>query len=97
MSVRLFLICYFLLLNFITFGVFALDKKKAVNHEFRVPEAVLFILALLGGSAGALAAMFILRHKNRKPAFFIGIPAILLGQVLLLVICLRSFSVSFIN
>ena len=44
---------------------------------------MLFTLALIGGSAGALAGMFLFHHKTRKPAFRIGIPLILIAQIVL--------------
>lgn len=80
MTTLLFLLAYFVLINIITVIYFYRDKRKAVRHEFRIPESVLFLLALMGGSPAALLSMFLFRHKTRKWKFRIGIPAILLLQ-----------------
>ncbi len=69
--------------NLLAFIVFGLDKKKAEKDKWRVPESTLIMLAVLGGSAGALAGMLVFRHKTKKAKFMIGIPVILLLQVLL--------------
>ena len=58
-------------------------EKKAEKDKWRVPESTLIMLAVLGGSAGALAGMLVFRHKTKKAKFMIGIPVILLLQVLL--------------
>lgn len=60
------------------------DKRQAKVHRRRIPEAVLIAVAVLGGSPGILLGMGLFRHKTRKPLFFIGVPAVLLGQVFLL-------------
>lgn len=70
------------IINVITFAVFGIDKLKAVKDKWRVPEKVLFLLALLGGSLGALIGMYSFRHKTKKIAFKIGIPVILIAQII---------------
>ena len=57
------------LLNLITFLTFGYDKAGAAAGNRRVPEKVLWTLALVGGSAGALAGMKLFRHKTRKISF----------------------------
>ena len=68
-------------INIITIAVFGIDKLKAVKNRWRVPEKVLLLLALLGGSPGALIGMYSFRHKTKKIAFKIGIPVILIAQI----------------
>lgn len=60
------------------------DKQYAKKKMWRIPERTLMTLALFGGSAGVLLAMYTVRHKTRHPKFYIGVPAILLCQVVLL-------------
>ncbi|MBQ9606010.1 MAG: DUF1294 domain-containing protein [Lachnospiraceae bacterium] len=72
---------YLALINLITFFCYAVDKWKAVNHKWRIKEAVLIGLCVIGGSAGGLAGMYLFHHKTRKPLFFIGVPAILIVQI----------------
>lgn len=75
-------------INLVTFFVFGIDKWKAkrkASHEStrRVPERTLFLLAALGGSAGALLGMRAFHHKTLHKTFRFGIPAILALQILI--------------
>jgi uncharacterized membrane protein YsdA (DUF1294 family) len=65
-----------------TWIAYAWDKRRASLGGRRVPEAALLGLALIGGSPAAMMAMFILRHKTRKPAFLIPFALIVLAQAL---------------
>ena len=76
---------YIILINLIAFVVFGIDKRKARKGQWRVPESTLFILALIGGSIGALTGMLVFRHKTKHRKFTIGIPLILALQIALLV------------
>jgi uncharacterized membrane protein YsdA (DUF1294 family) len=79
-------IAFLLLINVISFSVFAVDKQKAVQGKWRIPEKVLILLAGMGGAAGALLAMKIFRHKTRHPKFSIGIPVLLILQIIVALI-----------
>ena len=70
-------------INIFTFAAYALDKYKAVDHAWRIPERTLILLAAIGGSVGALSAMYIVRHKTKHNKFRIGVPAILVIQLIL--------------
>lgn len=79
---------WLVLVNLAAFFAFGWDKFKAKYKEKhpdarRVPERTLFLLALLGGSAGALLGMRVWRHKTLHRSFRIGIPLILALQVLI--------------
>ena len=79
---------WLVIINLGTFFVFAFDKFKAKykeKHENarRVPEKTLFLLALVGGSVGALLGMRVWHHKTLHRSFRIGIPLILAVQILL--------------
>ena len=74
---------YILLINLITFLLFGIDKYKAKKGLWRIPEKVLFLFAILGGSVGALIGMKVFRHKTKHKSFTIGIPAILIIQIIL--------------
>lgn len=75
---------YLVILNAVTFVVYGLDKRfaKTPGHR-RVRERTLLLLAALGGSLGALAAMRGFRHKTKHKKFVFGVPAILLLQLAL--------------
>ena len=64
------------------------DKWKARHDNWRVPEKTLFLSAILGGSVGALAGMYLFRHKTKHLSFTIGMPVILALQIAL-VLALR--------
>jgi len=69
---------YLLLINALTLLLMHADKKKARRRLWRIPEAVLFGTALLGGSLGGTLGMLFFRHKTKKPLFAIGFPVLLL-------------------
>lgn len=78
------LLAYLALINAATLLVYGWDKLRAKKRGARrVPEKTLFLLALLGGSFGALLGMRLFHHKTRHWYFQYGIPAILLAQVAL--------------
>ena len=77
-------IIYVIGMNLVTLYLMAHDKSQARKHSRRVPERTLFLLAVLGGSLGAIVAMRIWRHKTKHPSFVIGMPAILIVQAALI-------------
>ena len=68
------LVWYLAVINFITWIAYGLDKGRAKSGKWRIPERTLLLLALVGGSLGALAGMILFRHKTRKPKFFVSVP-----------------------
>lgn len=79
---KIFLI-YLLIVNIAAFLMMAIDKWKAKKDKWRIPEKVLFLSAVLGGSIGALLGMYICRHKTKHLHFTIGMPVILALQIAL--------------
>ena len=77
-----------MIINVVTFALYGIDKWKAKKGAWRVPEKTLLILALIGGSAGAIAGMMCFRHKIRKAKFIITVPVIFVVEVILLIIWL---------
>lgn len=75
-----YLLAYLLAVNLIAFAAMGIDKRRAQRHRWRIPEATLMALALLGGSIGGMAGMYLFRHKTRHPLFFVGIPAIFVAE-----------------
>ncbi len=80
---------FFVALNVVTFIVYGIDKLKARRHKWRIPESTLLLLAVVGGSIGALLGMKLWHHKTQHKKFKYGLPAILLVQVVLAVAILR--------
>ncbi|MCC6971903.1 MAG: DUF1294 domain-containing protein [Phycisphaerales bacterium] len=60
-----------LVMGLVTFAAFWLDKRRAARAERRIPERTLHTLELLGGWGGAIAAMLLVRHKNRKVSYWL--------------------------
>lgn len=79
----LMIVIYLIVINILGFAMMGIDKKKAQKRSFRIPEAALFIIALIGGTPGLIAGMYFFRHKTRHWYFVYGLPAILIVQVLL--------------
>lgn len=79
-----FLLIYLILINLITFIVYFEDKRRAKQRGFRISELTLIMLALVGGSLGALLAVLLLRHKTRHISFMLGIPTIFIAHLLIL-------------
>lgn len=75
--------CYLLLINAISFIVAVTDKIKALRNKWRISELSLFLLAIFGGSVGLLLGLLLCNHKTRKKKFMIGIPVIIIIQVVL--------------
>ncbi len=80
-EIKAFLIAY-LIVNIVVFAVYGIDKLKAVKNAWRIPERNLIGAAVLG-APGALIAMFVFRHKIRKPKFYIGVPFILIAEAVI--------------
>jgi hypothetical protein len=79
------MIYYLLIINIITFIIYGIDKYKSIKHKYRISEATLIILAILGGSVGAFFGMIVFHHKTKKKKFIILIPIIMLLWVYILV------------
>ncbi|MCQ2973709.1 MAG: DUF1294 domain-containing protein [Bacteroidales bacterium] len=67
----IFILIYLLLIGFIGIILLCVDKNKANNNKWRIPEKVLHIFEFLGGVFLMLPTMYVIRHKNRKASFYI--------------------------
>ena len=72
---------YLVVMNVLGVAVMWSDKRRARLHRWRIPEKVLFGVSLLGGSAGTWAGMYLFRHKTKHWYFVIGMPVILILQI----------------
>ena len=75
---------YLLTVNALGFLLMLADKYKARKNFWRIPEATLITVAVIGGSIGCLAGMYTFRHKTRHLKFTLGIPLILVLQLIAL-------------
>ncbi len=83
-DIAMYFIIYLIVINIIAFLAMYIDKRKAKYGRWRIPEQTLFILAVIGGSIGAIIGMYIFRHKTKKLRFSIGFPLILALQIILI-------------
>ena len=78
-------VAYFLVsINILAFIVYGIDKWRAAHGRWRIPESTLLGLAIIGGSIGALLGMKVWHHKTKHKKFVLGLPAILLIQLIIL-------------
>ncbi|MDR7871563.1 MAG: DUF1294 domain-containing protein [Tissierellaceae bacterium] len=73
---------FFIFINVVSFILFTIDKLKAKRNKWRIPEAWLFFVSLIGGSLGGLLSMNIMKHKTSKMSFIIGMPMLLIVNFL---------------
>lgn len=78
------LLLYVIIVNLISFITMGIDKRKAQKRAFRIPEATLFVLAIIGGSLGSVIGMHLFHHKTRHWYFLYGMPVILALQIILI-------------
>ena len=79
------LLYYLIFINVVTFLVYGIDKWKAKQGSWRISEATLLILAVIGGSIGALLGMKVWHHKTMHKKFKYGVTLILLAYIALLI------------
>ena len=75
---------YLGVINIVTFLFFAIDKYRAVRNKSRIRIVTLLGMAFAGGSVGALLGIYLLRHKTKKNYFTVGVPLMMVMQVLAL-------------
>lgn len=97
MNVVTLIIAYVIAVNVIGFFLMGIDKRKAIKRSFRIPEATLFLIAVLGGSIGSILGMYTFRHKTRHWYFVYGMPLILILQIALIVFIYNApFQIAFL-
>ena len=76
------LLVYLVIINAAGFLLMLVDKIKAKKSRWRIPEATLFLVAVIGGSIGSIAGMYTFRHKTKHIKFIVGMPLILALQII---------------
>lgn len=82
-----YLFLYLVLLNMIGILIMYVDKTKAKKKAWRIPEKTLFLVSVLGGSIGIWMGMYIFHHKTKHLRFVIGVPMIILIQIMIYLYC----------
>ena len=81
---------YLLAINIASFFLYGIDKYKAKKGRWRISEAILLLMAVIGGSIGAWAGIRLWHHKTMHKKFKYGIPIIIIIQVALAVYLLTN-------
>ena len=76
-------VIYIVIINIIGFLAMYIDKQKAKRGSWRIPENTLFIITAIGGGIGTIAGMYLFRHKTKKWTFKIGLPVLLILDILI--------------
>ena len=76
-------ILYLVAINLVGFIAMFNDKQRAIHNKWRIPEKTLFIIAIIGGSLGAILGMELFRHKTKHLKFKYGFPLLLIIQIML--------------
>jgi uncharacterized membrane protein YsdA (DUF1294 family) len=74
----------YIIMNLIGLFVMKIDKDRAKNHQYRISEKTLWLVALFGGAVGTTAGMQLFRHKTKHVNFKIGFPILAVAEVILL-------------
>ncbi len=76
-------IYYLIVINFLSFVLFGLDKWFAKKKKNRIRNSTLIGLSVLGGSIGSLFGMYLFRHKTQTWYYVYGIPVIFIIQIII--------------
>ena len=90
--IKTILLIWILAWTLIAFSLMGIDKWRAKNEGWRIPEKTLFLSAALGGSVGSLAGMYLFRHKTKHISFTLGMPLILAVQAALVLLLFYRFA-----
>ena len=78
------IVIYLIVINVVTFFIYGIDKWKAMRSKWRISEAMLLGLAVIGGSIGAWLGMKVWHHKTMHKKFKYGIPVIIVIQLFII-------------
>lgn len=75
---------YFLLMFIIGFLIMGIDKWKAINNRWRIPEKRLWLIAWMGGAAGTWLGMILFHHKTRHLHFVYGFTILAIAEAFII-------------
>lgn len=84
------LILYLTIINITALIMYGTDKRRAIKKKWRIPEKYLIGVAIAGGSVGAIAGMYLFRHKTKHFKFTFGVPLVLIIQVIIFALVLKA-------
>lgn len=90
-NIKNLIIIYFFTINLFTFLIMGIDKYKAIKNKWRIKEKTIFLMSLVGGSIGTYMGMKRFRHKTKKKIFTIGIPIIILINIVCIILLIMIY------
>ena len=78
-------IYYLIFISLVSFFITCYDKFCAIKGMRRISERNLLTLSVLGGSVAMYITMHIIRHKTKYSKFMVGIPVIIIMQIIVLI------------
>ena len=84
------MITYLIIINALGLLLMPADKLRAKKKQWRIPERILLLVALIGGSLGMLIGMYAFRHKTKHALFFIGVPVMMIAQAVIILVLLYA-------
>ena len=88
-------VAYIVIVNILAFSLFGIDKSAAIQQKQRIPNRVLLLTAVFGGSLGSLVGMYTFRHKTKKWYYTVTVPVLLVIQIVAAVLLLSSCGSSY--
>ena len=79
---------YLIIINALGLLLMLADKLRAKKKLWRIPERILLLVALIGGSLGTTLGMYTFRHKTKHPGFSIGVPVMMIVQAVIILMFL---------
>lgn len=79
---------YLFAINVLGFLTMGMDKKRAKQHKWRISERTLLGIAFAGGGVGIWSGMKVFHHKTRHRRFYIGVPFVIVCEIILLIVLL---------
>lgn len=86
---------YILIISIVTTIITAYDKAAAKKRNFRISESTLILCAIFGGAVAELITMLVIRHKTRHIKFMLGLPVIIMIQLVLIILYTIVFGVDY--
>lgn len=83
------IIAYFVCINVLGVIVNCIDKSRAKRNKWRIKETTLWIIGILGGAFGSYITMKAIRHKTKHKSFMIGMPILIILNIIILVLLIK--------
>lgn len=68
-----YFLIYFVAINIISAYLMYMDKRRAIQKAWRVPESNLLFLCIMGGFLGTFCVMKYARHKTQHWQFHVAV------------------------